>query len=165
MKKLLLLLVALALPHLVWGQLQFRATLSGSNEVPPRETPAFGVAHASLDLGSKLFTFNHTFEGLVATQTGAHIHLAPAGVNGPVIYPIALGSPASLLLTLTDDDVAALRGGNWYVNVHSATYPGGEIRGQFVPVPEPSTYALGAALLIGIAVAWRRRRLLVHTPA
>lgn len=157
MKKLALLLVALALPHLVWAQLEFRTTLSGWNEVPVRDTPAFGIGYATLDLDTNLFEFSYTFEGLLAPQTAAHIHAAPPGVNGGVVYPLPMGSPASLSVTITEADVAQLLAGNWYVNVHSQLYPGGEIRGQFVPIPEPSTYALAAATLLGVVVLVRRR--------
>ena len=44
---------------------------------------------------------------------------------------------------LTDMDIEQLRGGIWYVNVHSTTYPGGEIRGQFVPVRKHPLTRLG----------------------
>lgn len=135
----------------------FRTTLKGWNEVPVRDTPASGIGHATLDLDTKWFTFDYTFEGLLGPQTGAHIHAAPPGVNGGIVYHLPTGSPASFSAVLTDTDIAQLLGGNWYVNVHSAVYPGGEIRGQFVPVPEPSTYALGAATLLGAAVLMRRR--------
>jgi len=137
----------------------FRTTLSGSNEVPQRDTPATGIGHAMLDLDSKMFVFNYTFENLVAPQAAAHIHgPAPAGMNAGVLYPLPLGSPSFLMTMLTDMDIEQLRGGLWYVNVHSTTYPGGEIRGQFVPVPEASTYAIGAAGLLGIALLRRYRR-------
>jgi hypothetical protein len=158
MRKTFLILLACALPHFVWGQLMFKTTLSGWNEVPPRDTPAWGEGWATLNLETKLFRFDYTFEGLLADQTAAHIHVAPVGVNGPVLYPLPNGSPSFLEQVLTDEDIDQLRGGLWYVNVHSTLYPAGEIRGQFVPVPEPSTYALGAAVLLGAAL-WRRRRL------
>ena len=159
MRKTLLLLLVFALPQLGWGQLMlFRTTLSGANEVPPRETPAFGTGQAMLDLDSKMFMFNYTFDNLVAPQTAAHIHVAPPGVNGPVLYPLPMGSPSSFMKMLTDLDVEQLTSGLWYVNVHSTTYPAGEIRGQFVPVPEASTYALGAAALLGIVLYRRHRR-------
>src|SRR6187431_1743354 len=116
MRKTLLLLLVFALPHLGWGQLMlFRTTLSGANEVPPRDTPAFGSGLAMLDLDSKMFMFNYTFENLVAPQTAAHIHVAPPGVNGPVLYPLPLGSPSSLMTMLTDLDVEQLTSGLWYV--------------------------------------------------
>lgn len=156
MKKCAFLVLMLALAHVSWGQLMFRTTLTGSQEVPPRETPAFGIGYATLDLETNWFTFDYSFEGLLAPQVAAHIHVAPPGVNGPIVYPLPHGSPASLEVTITDEDVANLLAGNWYVNVHTTLYPGGEIRGQFVPVPEPSTYALGGAALLGLAVMVRR---------
>lgn len=156
MKKLTLLLLSVALPHLAWGQLMFGATLVGSNEVPPRATPAFGTAFATLDLSTNLFELNYEFDGLLAPQTGAHIHVAPRGENGGVLFPFPLGSPIMFTETLTDMQVDQLRTGLWYVNVHSTQYPGGEIRGQLMPVPEPSTYAFGAAALLGLVVCGRR---------
>jgi hypothetical protein len=159
MKKAFLILLACALPHLAWGQLMFRTTISGANEVPPRMTPAWGIGHATLDLDSKMFSFEYTFEGLLAPQTAAHIHVAPPGVNGPVHIPLPNGSPSGIETMLTDMDIEQLRGGLWYVNVHSTLYPGGEIRGQFVPVPEASTYAIGAALVLGLALLRRHRNL------
>lgn len=164
MKKLLLLAVLVSLPHLSWGQLMFRTTMTGSQEVPPRETPAFGVGHAWLDPETNWFTFEYTFEGLLAPQVGAHIHVAPPGVNGPIVYHLPMGSPGSLEVTITDEDVSQLLAGNWYVNIHSTLYPGGEIRGQFVPVPEPSTYAVAGAGLLGLVVMLRRRRAAKREP-
>jgi opacity protein-like surface antigen len=54
--------------------------------------------------------------------------------------------------------VAGMDGGSAYFNVHSTTYPGGEIRGFLAPIPEPSTYALMALGLAAVGVAARRRR-------
>ncbi|HTO04560.1 MAG TPA: CHRD domain-containing protein [Opitutus sp.] len=152
-----MILIACALPQLAWSQLMFRTTLNGANEVPARMTPAWGIGHATLDLDSKMFSFEYTFEGLLAPQTAAHIHVAPPGVNGGVLIPLPNGSPSGIDTVLTDMDIEQLRGGLWYVNVHSELYPGGEIRGQFVPVPEASTYAMGAALVLGLALLRRHR--------
>jgi hypothetical protein len=51
--------------------------------------------------------------------------------------------------------IAALDAGKAYVNIHSTSFPGGEIRGFLTPVPEPGTAALG---LVGGAILMRRRR-------
>jgi hypothetical protein len=40
--------------------------------------------------------------------------------------------------------VSQLQSGLWYVNIHSTTFGGGEIRGQIIPVPEPATVMLAA---------------------
>ena len=55
--------------------------------------------------------------------------------------------------------LAGLAGNESYLNLHTATYPGGEIRGFLVaaPIPEPSEWAM---LLLGITALgfWGRKR-------
>jgi hypothetical protein len=62
---------------------------------------------------------------------------------------------------ITPLEVSELDGGLMYMNIHDATFPGGEIRGQLDPVvPEPATIGLigfGFALC-ALGVAARRRR-------
>jgi hypothetical protein len=47
----------------------------------------------------------------------------------------------------------------WYVNIHTSTFGGGEIRGQIIPVPEPATTGLLTAGAIAGLMLWMRRRL------
>jgi hypothetical protein len=54
--------------------------------------------------------------------------------------------------------VAALDGGKAYLNIHTSTFPGGEIRGFLTAVPEPASYASFLGLAALGAVALRRRR-------
>ena len=148
------LFVAGAVPALsANGPSNFRAHLSGAEEVPPADTPAQGQAIFKLsadgtELHYKLIVAN------IENVTQAHIHLAPVGQNGGVVawlYPA--GPPAQLILgrspgvlaagTITGDDLVgelagqslddlidAIKAGNAYVNVHTAQFPGGEVRGQ-----------------------------------
>jgi hypothetical protein len=51
-----------------------------------------------------------------------------------------------------------LNNGLWYFNIHSSSFGGGEIRGQILPVPEPSTLALIGLGLGGLLVQRSRRR-------
>jgi hypothetical protein len=107
----------------------FNANLSGAQEVPPAATDASGACGAVLnDAGTELaISCTHT----LAAPTAAHIHLAPAGVAGPVVCN--LGAPDSPIQILCPVDAAlleALQRGNTYVNVHTAAFPGGELRGQ-----------------------------------
>jgi predicted small lipoprotein YifL len=111
----------------------FRATLGGNNEVPANGSTASGTATLTFNDETKIFTVTVNHSGV--TATAAHIHRAAAGTNGGVIFgfspatsPINFTSPA---LTATQE--AELKAGLYYVNVHSALFPGGEIRGQLIP--------------------------------
>lgn len=131
----------------------FVAHLSGGQEVPPADTRAQGQAifHKSKDGSSidyKLIVAN------IQNVTMAHIHLAPAGVNGPVVVWLYPSAPPAQLIpgrsngilaqgTITaanlvgplagatlDDLIAEISAGNTYVNVHTSQFPAGEIRGH-----------------------------------
>lgn len=111
-----------------------KVTLAGSQEVPPVTTSASGM-------GSIMVGPDGSVSGSVTTSgvdaTMAHIHEAPMGQNGPVIVPFAKTAdnvwsvPAGA--KLTDAQLQSLKSGNLYINVHSATNKGGEIRGQLKP--------------------------------
>ncbi|MES2105338.1 MAG: CHRD domain-containing protein [Pseudomonadota bacterium] len=110
------------------------ASLTGASEVPPNASTASGSAKLVLDSATKALTVNVTTTGIAGKA--AHIHQAAAGVNGGVIFPLA-EAPAgsgnwSASMTLTDEQLAMLMAGGYYINVHSAALPGGEIRGQIV---------------------------------
>jgi hypothetical protein len=75
------------------------------------------------------YQVQHTVVGASA----GHIHQAPAGVNGPIIVPFTLvGQGASGSATLNATQVTALITAGLYMNIHSPTFPGGEIRGQLL---------------------------------
>jgi hypothetical protein len=108
----------------------FFATLSGANEVPPNGSPATGRAWVNFDRVSRRLWYCVDTAGLVGTA--AHIHQAPVGVNGAVIFPLA-GGPTiygGVTGALTDAQIQNLYNEQYYVNVHTAALPGGEIRGQ-----------------------------------
>jgi hypothetical protein len=109
------------------------ATLSGANEVPANASAATGTATLAFNTATKMFTVivNHT----AVSPTAGHIHTGAAGTNGGVAFgfaspvsPISYTSPV-----LTDAQILDLEAGNLYVNLHSAAFPGGEIRGNLVP--------------------------------
>jgi hypothetical protein len=82
------------------------------------------------DEGSKKATITGSFSGVQATA--AHIHgPAAKNANAGVLIPLAINdNTLTGSATLTDAQIADLKAGLWYANVHSATFPGGEIRGQ-----------------------------------
>jgi len=109
--------------------------LSGTVEVPPVQTPATGSAKLSFDPETRNLTWTVEFNGLSAPATMAHFH-GPAlpGKNGPIavwigekgVPPI---SPVKGSAVLTPEQVKDFTDGGWYVNIHTANNPSGEIRG------------------------------------
>jgi hypothetical protein len=110
----------------------FRATLSAAAEVPSNASPGTGSLEATYDKGTSVLRWKVTYAGLTGPATMAHFH-GPAmpGSNAGVVVPFtSAASPAEGQATLTPAQAADLVAGKWYVNVHTAQNPGGEIRGQ-----------------------------------
>jgi len=106
-------------------------TLTGTNEVPPVTTSATGTADITVG-ADRSVKASVTAKGM--TATASHIHMAAAGANGPVIVPFTKSGDNAFSAApdakLTEEQYAAYKAGNLYVNVHSAKDAGGEIRGQ-----------------------------------
>ena len=112
---------------------KMKATLDGKSEVPANASAGTGTADIDYDPASKKLSWKVTYSGLSGPATAAHFHgPAEAGKNGgvAVAIPNATSSPAEGSATLTDAQAADLTGGKYYVNIHTAANPGGEIRGQ-----------------------------------
>ena len=112
---------------------KMKATLDGKTEVPPNASTATGTADIDYDPASKKLSWKLTYTGLSGPATAAHFHgPAEAGKNAGVAVPIANPgtSPVEGSATLTDAQAADLVAGKYYVNIHTAANPGGEIRGQ-----------------------------------
>ena len=112
---------------------KYKVTLDAKSEVPPNASPATGSADVDYDPATKKLTWTLTYSGLTGPATAAHFH-GPAepgkaaGVKVPI--PGATSSPAEGSATLTDEQAADFLAGKYYINVHTAANPGGEIRGQ-----------------------------------
>lgn len=111
-----------------------KITLSGSQEVPPATTA--GSGSGTIVVGAdKSVSGSVTTTGVIGLA--AHIHVGAAGKNGPVIIPLTKTAdnvwsvPAGA--KLTDAQYENFKAGELYVNVHSAKYKGGEVRGQIKP--------------------------------
>lgn len=112
-----------------------KGDLKGSNEVPPNSSTATGSAEASLDTVSRRLTWTISFSGMSGPLTGAHFHgPAEAGRNAGIVLPFpgATASPITGSATLNEAQAADLLAGRWYANLHTATHPGGELRGQML---------------------------------
>ena len=112
---------------------KMKATLDGKSQVPPNASAGTGTADIDYDAGTKKLTWKLTYSGLSGPVTAAHFHgPAEPGKNAGVALaiPNATASPVEGSATLTDAQAADLTAGKYYINVHTAANPGGEIRGQ-----------------------------------
>jgi hypothetical protein len=102
--------------------------LEGEQETPPVDTEFSGRCIATLDAGSRLsLTCVHD----IPETTAAHIHIGPRGDPGPIDIGLGDGmSPIRGQFQLNAFQLQFLLAGNYYVNVHTAAHPPGEIRGQ-----------------------------------
>jgi hypothetical protein len=125
---------------------KFIAELTGKEEVPPNESPSSGFAWLKITNDEIRYEVNVTDMDKV---NAAHIHLAEAGKNGPVVLTLFMGGPTEQVngtigeanVTASNlegpmkgkdvtDLVTAMKNGTTYVNVHTTDFPNGEIRGQ-----------------------------------
>jgi len=127
----------------------YRAAMDGAQEVPPVATAAAGEAWFFFNPAtSELFHYIEV-AGIAGIQA-AHIHRAAPGANGAVVRTLWDGPPPDFgpgdplrgRVLLEAADVADLDAGLFYVNVHTAAQPAGEIRGQIerrpgTPTPDP----------------------------
>jgi len=109
--------------------------LTGAQEVPAVTTAGNGTLEATYDKPTRRLSYTVTYSGLSGPATAAHFHgPAAPGANAGVVVPFANASnPIRGETTLTEAQAADLLAGRWYVNVHTAAHPGGEIRAQVMP--------------------------------
>ena len=129
--------------------IQMSAILSAGEETPALLSGASGTAEVSVDSGARELSIVLRVTNLPTTSTAGHIHVGPKGVAGPIVIDFpnipgrigdftvafrvnqaALRPQPAQGITTMEDVIQAITGGNAYVNIHSTTNPGGEIRGQ-----------------------------------
>lgn len=123
--------LAIASPAMA-ANVNLKADLKASSEVPPTDSKGSGSITATFDTASKKLSWKGSVSGLTGPATAAHFHSGEVGKNGGVAVPIAGADKGSFegSATLTDAQAEDLMAGKWYVNVHTAANKGGEIRGQ-----------------------------------
>ena len=133
---------------------RFSATLSGAQEVPPINTAGTGDFQMTIQPG--MITFSLAFSDLSSNLAVSHLHFSPSQVAGGVMIFLCGGGgqptcPAATSGTITgtitaanvtgpipqgispgdlDSALEAVRDSLSYANMHTANFPGGEIRGQ-----------------------------------
>jgi hypothetical protein len=162
----------------------YLASLDGAQRVPPTGSLATGFGIVTVDSATNLLAFDLSWSNLATVPLGLHIHCcAPVGLNGMLAinfqgFPAALSGTFSQTVNLTvaalynpafltthggnvaqaeADLLAALAGGNAYLDIQNTTFPTGEIRGQLAAVPEPATLLLLATGVASVAARKRRR--------
>jgi hypothetical protein len=180
--RIALALVAVSAASVVRADFIATTELRGANETPPTGSPAVGTASVFFNAAANTLTYQVAFAGLEGPATMAHIHFGDLGVAGPVLFaftnqrpPAATSGAFTGILTAADlnpdpaagittfaQAVVAIEMGHTYANLHSAAFPGGEIRGQLQPisvgVPEPSSLVMGVTGALASWVWWRYRR-------
>ena len=136
------------------GELKARK-MSGYLEVPSVSTTGRGTIEAKIN--NSAIEFKLTYSGLSGNPAAAHIHIAQPSVNGGIVAFLCGGGgkpacPASTSGTVSGTIVAAdiqalaaqgiagpadfgevtaaMKAGFTYANIHTASFPGGELRGQ-----------------------------------
>lgn len=163
MRKLLILAVLAVIAPVCQAVIQnFTISATGAQETPANASGAAGGGIAVFDSTANTISVSLFFTGLSAPATASHIHVGAPGVPGAVIVsfvpftpPATFGSIVGGPLAFPVADIPALFAGDTYFNIHDAVFPGGEIRGQLLPVPEPATIGL---LALGTLAFLSRRR-------
>jgi hypothetical protein len=157
---IVLLLGAVGVAAAGIGGGQIRERLSGYEEVPAVSTDASGRFEARIGRFDDRIDYTLSYDGLTGDVLQSHIHFGQRSVNGgvstflctnlgngPAGTPACPPGPATVTGTVVpagvvgpagqgiaagefDELVAAIRAGVAYANVHSSTFPGGEIRAQ-----------------------------------
>lgn len=161
----------------------FTVMLSGANEVPAVDTSASGTGNLSLNSNMAMLHVNVSVSDIM-NVTAAHIHAAPAGMNGSSVFTLYDGTgsfdadnPVGGAVSLSAENLVDLLTDYYYVNVHTTANSSGEIRGQIGTEQAPTAVtmdslstsstsgtvplallSLAFTSLAGALFVWRRRR-------
>jgi hypothetical protein len=158
--------VCLALSTVRADILTFGVELDGFQEVPPNSSPGVGDAELTLDTSSgyvNIAALGGSYQDLLGNSSAVSIN-GPAGygTNAAVLLVLTLASPGTTSGTfsgngtLSGANITAMIDTNTYINLRSNVYPSGEIRGQIVLIPEPTSAALVCLGLAALFVVRRR---------
>jgi Cu/Zn superoxide dismutase len=122
------------------GVVDLVAVASGADETPANTSTATAIGHFSVSADHTKLVYDVKVSGLSSDAVAMHLHMAPRGKAGPIMIGLDTpvdGRAVGCVTGLKSTDVDALLDPNQvlYMNIHTKNFPGGEIRGQVVPVP------------------------------
>jgi hypothetical protein len=123
------------------GQTEYLvARMQGAQSTPPNNSLGSGMAYALVDKGTHWLYLTGSYSGLTANASNAHIHTGAPHASGGVIVPLIFTPTATGTVdtaqVLSGANETAILSGDTYVNVHTSTYPLGEIRGQLTQLSQ-----------------------------
>jgi len=132
------LLIAVTFPAYA-ERVRLSANLDGKKEIPPVESPGTATATVWFDKDTGMVSWDVYWTGLSGEPTAAHFH-GPASKYSSAGVQLDLGgngfaSPFRGSAQLTGEQAEQLLTGRWYLNIHTAAHPDGEIRGQVLRQP------------------------------
>ena len=151
---------ARAITHFLSGPMDVFQATTNPNDVGN----GTGTISGDYDAGTMTLNYSITWQNLTTAVTNAHFHVGAPGVPGGVGLGIPgpwaspqIGSNIALDATQESD----LLSGNWYVNIHTSMFGGGEIRGQVLvaQIPEPASAGLAAVAMVSMIVLNARRKI------
>ncbi|MEZ4617296.1 MAG: CHRD domain-containing protein [Caldilineaceae bacterium] len=124
----------------------YDANLSGAAETPPHTSNSSGRAVLALSADATTLSYRVNVNDLLGI-TASHIHRGAPGVPGPIVFTLFNSSgggtfdpshPVSGTVAITVDQIMTLLDGDFYINVHTPSYPAGALRGQIKPLTIPT---------------------------
>jgi len=118
------------------GSLQMTARMTGAQESPPVAGAAQGLGVFTLSLDKQNITIEVAAADLTGPIMGIHVHEGAPGTNGPVVFDLTSSIDGCRVSTnlsgISASERAKFLAGDYYLNVHTAANPGGEIRAQIL---------------------------------
>lgn len=122
------------------------AICNGAQETPPNASAGQGIGAFDIDTSANTLSYVIYWGNLTGTENNQHIHgYAGPGTPAGVVHPLPPGNPKIGTWVYPDANEAQILAGLTYVNIHSTSFAGGEIRGQILPMsPATGVEVLGA---------------------
>jgi hypothetical protein len=124
------------------GQTEFlNARLQGTQQVPPTSSTATGMANILVDKTTKMLYLTGNYSGLSNAAISAHIHRGAPGVTGSIVTNSQFTTSTTgtidtaRAISLAEADSIII--GRTYVDIHTSSNTGGEVRGQLSNITLP----------------------------